>query len=321
MEKAANKKITSKIFEKHEICIAVALLILICLFSLHSPRFFSVQNFRTILNQITMVFVIAVGMTIVIILGGIDLSAGNLSAFTGMIVTYLLSNGTNVVLAVVIGLCVGMAIGFLNGFLITKIGITDFIVTLAMMSALRGGIFSVTGGYPIHRNIPDSFRFIGQGTVFQIPLLIIIAVIVFIVGHLLLTKFTFGTYVYATGGNKESARLSGVNVDLIKIIGYVTSGLTASMAGIMMSSRLGSGQPTAGDTFLFDAIGATVLGGTSLSGGSGMLIGTAIGVCIIGVISNGLTIMNVSFYYQEIIKGAIIILAVSYNAMRMKNKG
>jgi ribose transport system permease protein len=217
-----------------------------------------------------------------------------------------------------IGLSVGIVAGMLNGLIITQVGITDFIVTLASMSIAHGFIFAYSGGKTIYQNIPKSFLFIGQGRVVDIPVPVILVLIVFVLGHLLLSRFRIGVHVYATGGNREAARLSGIKVDKVRIFSYTVSGLTAATAGIIMASRLGSGQPTAGDTFLFDAIGAVVLGGTSLMGGTGTVVGTLAGVGIIGVISNGLTQLNVSFYYQEVIKGLIILLAVSYNSYRDK---
>jgi len=311
-------KVSSKLLEKHEIGIFLALIVLMTIFSFYSDTFLTLNNLLNIANQVSMVFIIAVGMTIIIILGGIDLSAGYTAGLAGMVTAGFLSKGWNIPIAILVGICVGAFIGMFNGLVITKVGITDFIVTLATMSAAHGLIFAYTGGYPIYKDIPKSFFIIGQGRIWGIPVPVILVLIVFIIGFLLLSRFKLGTYIYATGGNKEAARLSGISVDKVKIIGYIISGVSASIAGIIMSSRLGSGQPTAGDTFLFDAIGATVLGGTNLAGGEGTLTGTLIGVCIIGVISNGLTLFNVPFYYQEVIKGLIIILAVAYNSFRSK---
>lgn len=307
-----------RIVLRRETGILGALIVLIVVFSIFSRQFLTVSNLLTIANQISMVLIIGIGMTIVIILGGIDLSVGYVAALAGMITAGLLSAQVDTSLAIVIGLGIGAVFGLVNGVLIAKVGITDFIVTLATMLVAHGFIFAYSGGRSIFKNIPDSFLFIGQGRIFGIPVPIFLAVIIFFIGHMLLTKMRLGRYIYATGGNKEAARLSGINIDGIRIIGYTISGITAAMAGIIMASRLGSGQPTAGDTFLFDVVGAVVLGGTALSGGEGTVVGTAIGVVIIGAISNGLTQLGVSYYFQEVIKGLIIILAVSYNAIKMK---
>ena len=320
--KTNNKfKFISRLTEKHEVGIALALLLLIVFFSISSQSFFTFDNLINIAYQSSMVFIIAVGMTIIIILGGMDLSAGYVAGLAGMVTTGFLSAGRGLFLSILAGLLVGALIGAFNGILITKIGITDFIVTLSTMSVAHGLIFAYSKGYPIYKNLSKEFQFIGQGHIFSIPVPIIIALFFFLFGHLFLTRFRIGTYVYATGGNKESSRLSGINVDRVKIVGYIVCGTLAAVAGIIMSSRLGSGQPTAGDGFLFAAIGASVLGGTSLMGGEGKIVGTLIGVFIMAVISNGLTLLNVPFYYQEVISGLIIILAVAYNSYRAKVNG
>ena len=318
---AAKKYFTGlrRLFNKHETILFIAMLVLIFVFSIFSETFFTKSNFLTILNQSSMVFIIAVGMTIVIILGGIDLSAGYVAGLSGIVVAIMLSSGVPVFAAVLIGLILGAAAGFFNGIIITKIGITDFIVTLASMSIAHGLIYSICGGNSIYKGIPKSFMILGQGKVFfNIPIPVLLAVMVFFVGHTILSKTALGTYFYAVGGNKDSSRLSGIKIDTVRITGYIICGITASFAGIIMTSRLGSGQPTAGDSFLFDAIGATVIGGTNMSGGEGTIYGTAIGVAIIGIISNGLTQLGVSFFSQEVIKGFILIFAVTYNYFRVK---
>jgi ribose transport system permease protein len=312
------KFIAGKIMMKHELGLFFALAVLIITFSLLSEQFLTSSNLLTIANQMSMVFIISVGMTYVIILGGIDLSAGSVAGLAGMITAGVLSQGFGTPVGVLAGIAVGVAAGLFNGLMITKVGITDFIVTLSTMSIAHGFIYAYSGGYTIYKGIPKSFLIIGQGKLAGIPLPIILAGIIFIIGHLILSSSKFGTYVYATGGNKESSRLSGINVDRVRILVYIFGGIASAIAGIIMASRLGTGQPTAGDTFLFDSVGAVVLGGTSMSGGEGGILGTLIGVAIIGVISNGLTQLNVSFYYQEVIKGLIIVLSVAYNSYRIK---
>lgn len=306
---------------QHELSVLIGLVVLVGIFSLLSDRFLTLNNLISVANQVSMVFIISVGMTIVIILAGMDLSVGSVAGLAGMITAGFLSAGHGVLVALLVGLLIGAAVGFFNGLVITKVGITDFIVTLATMSIAHGFIFAYTGGYPIYQNIPDTFLLLGQGYIGFVPIPVILALIAFIAGHFLLSRCRLGTYIYAVGGNREAARLSGINVDRIRLLGYVISGILAAFAGIIMTSRLGSGQPTAGDTFLFDAIGATVLGGTSLMGGEGTMFGTVIGVAIIGIISNGLTLLNVPFFYQEVIKGLIIVLAVAYNSYKsMRNR-
>jgi ribose transport system permease protein len=306
---------------QHELSVLIGLVVLGGIFSLLSDRFLTLNNLISVANQVSMVFIISVGMTIVIILAGMDLSVGSVAGLAGMITAGFLSAGHGLLVAILAGLLIGAAVGFFNGLVITKVGITDFIVTLATMSIAHGLIFAYTGGYPIYQNIPESFLLLGQGYIGFVPVPVILALLAFFAGHFLLSRCRLGTYIYAVGGNREAARLSGINVSRIRLLGYVISGVLAAFAGIIMTSRLGSGQPTAGDTFLFDAIGAPVLGGTSLMGGEGTMLGTVIGVAIIGIISNGLTLLNVPFFYQEVIKGLIIVLAVAYNSFKsMRNR-
>jgi len=314
---AAKTRKLSGLASRYEIGVLIGLIVLIAIFSILSDRFLRLDNLISVANQVSMVFIISVGMTMVIILAGIDLSVGSVAGLAGMITAGFLSAGHGMFVAIGAGLLVGAAVGLFNGLVITKVGITDFIVTLATMSIADGLIYAYTGGYPIYKNIPASFQLIGQGYVGVIPVPVILAFVIFLVGNFVLSRCRLGTYFYATGGNREAARLSGIKVDSIRIWGYVICGVLAALAGIIMTARLGSGQPTAGNTFLFDTIGATVLGGTSMMGGEGTMIGTVIGVAIIGIITNGLTLLNVSFFYEEVIKGMIIILAVSYNSYKI----
>ena len=318
MKKILNNKTLKRVFAKREVGIFLMLLLLLLIFGLASKQFFTVSNLLTISKQSSMVFIMGVGLTMVVILGGIDLSIGYVAGLSGMIAAGLIRDQMPMIIVILVPLLVGIAIGFINGLLISKIGITDFIVTLSTMLVAHGLIFVYSKGRSIFENMTDEFRFIGGGDILGIPFPIIIAIVVFIFGYLLLSKFRLGTYMYATGGSKEAARLSGINVDRVKIIAYSISGFTAAIAGVIMTSRLGSGQPTAGDSFLFDAIGGVVLGGTSLAGGEGSVIGTAIGMLIIGAITNGLTQLGASFYWQEVIKGAIILLAVGFTAIKDK---
>ena len=316
-----NKKVNSTLsilLRRHEFNLFIAFVALCLVFTIGSKQFLTLDNFLIIINQISMVFIMGVGVTLIIILAGMDLSIGSVAGLAGIITAGILSRGYGTVIALIIGLLVGAFVGLFNGLIITKIGVTDFIVTLGTMSVADGLIYAYCGGNPIYQNIPKSFLFIGQGKILGIAVPILISVVVFLIGYTILSRMKLGTRIYAVGCNKEAARLSGINVENVKIFGYVFCGILSALAGIIMTSRLGSGQPTAGNTFMFDAIGAVVIGGASLSGGAGTILGTLIGVMIIGVIGNGLTLLNVSYYYQEVVKGLIIIGAVSYNSLREK---
>ncbi|MFC1781881.1 ABC transporter permease [Planctomycetota bacterium] len=208
-----------------------------------------------------------------------------------------------------IGIFAGVFIGFVNGLIITRFNVAPFIVTLGMMTIARGGALVISKGRPVS-NLTESFNFIGGGDIFGIPLPVLILFLVFLISYFILNKTTFGRYVYATGGNEEATRASGININKIKIAAYAICSGLAGLAGIIQASRITTGQPNAGISYELDAIAAVVIGGTSLSGGIGSVTGTILGALIIGVINNGLDLLNVSSYYQQIIKGLIIIGAV-----------
>ncbi|MBU3181979.1 ribose ABC transporter permease [Clostridium psychrophilum] len=287
----------------------VALLILCIIISFISPTFLTFSNITNILTQVSVNAIIAVGMCFVILTGGIDLSVGSILAISGAVAASLISSGLNIILAIVMTLAIGAVIGFINGVVVAKGRIQAFIATLATMTIFRGVTYVFTNGNPISV-ANDNFLNIGSGDLFGIPLPIIIIVVVFIVAWYVLTQTRYGRYVYAVGGNEESSRLSGINTDKIKCLVYVLSGIAAALAGIIVTSRIGSASPSAGSGFELDAIAAVVLGGTSLSGGEGTIVGTIIGALIIGVLSNGLNLMDVSAFYQSIAKGIVILLAV-----------
>ncbi|HBF35876.1 MAG TPA: ribose ABC transporter permease [Firmicutes bacterium] len=287
----------------------VGLVGLAIILTLLSPRFLTLANLTNVLRQTSLNAIIAVGMTFVILTGGIDLSVGSIFAFASAITAGMLIGGVNVVWAVAAGLVVGALSGAVNGLLITKGKVPAFICTLAMMTILRGATMVYTNGQPLS-GLGDAFYFVGEGFIGIFPVPVIITVIVFAIGYYILSQYKIGRYIYALGGNEEAARLSGINTDFIKIMTYAISGLLAALSGIIIASRLNSAQPTAGVGSELDAIAAVVLGGTSLSGGQGGVVGTIIGALIIGVLNNGLNLLNVSPFYQLIAKGAVILLAI-----------
>lgn len=291
----------------------LGLVLLIAVVSILNPSFLSPKNIMNILRQTSVNAVIAAGMTFVILTGGIDLSVGSILGISGAVCASLLVSGQNVVIAVLVALVVGAVVGFLNGFIISKGKLQPFIATLATMTVLKGLTLVYTNGNPItlgSNELAMSFGKIGGGTILGIPTPAMIMILVFMVCYYILHNTKMGRYTYALGSNEEATKLSGLNTDKIKIWVYTISGILASIAGIIITSRLYSAQPTAGSGYELDAIAAVVLGGTSLNGGKGKITGTIIGALIIGVLSNALNILDVSSYYQTMVKGAVILLAV-----------
>jgi len=293
----------------------LGLIILCIVLTFLSDRFLTVDNLLNVTRQVSINAVISVGMTLVILTGGIDLSVGSILAFSGSITAGLLSGGQALLPAVLIGIAAGAVLGLVNGILITRADIPPFIATLGTMTAARGFTLVYTDGRPI-TGMDEVFRFLGGGYVAGIPVPVIIMLVIFIAAYIMLTQTKFGRYIYAIGGNEEATRLSGINTKKILLAVYTLAGLLAGFSGVIMASRLNSAQPTAGMGFELDAIAAVVLGGTSLSGGVGTIGGTLIGAMIIGVLDNGLNLLNVSSFYQQVAKGAVILLAVYVDKKR-----
>lgn len=291
----------------------IGLVIFSIVIALMNDRFMTFSNFMNILRQTSINSIIAAGMTFVILTGGIDLSVGSILAYSGAIATMLISKGMNPFIVVLVALAIGAIIGMLNGLIISKGKLQPFIVTLATMTVFRGATMVFTDGKPISAGYElnaEIYSQIGNGYVGAIPIPIIIMIIVFGLGYYVLTQTTIGRYVFALGGNEEATKLSGVNTNKIKLFVYGASGFFAAMAGIIVTARLSSAQPTAGQGYELDAIAAVVLGGTSLAGGIGSIMGTVIGALIIGILNNALNLMNVSSYYQLLAKGLVILIAV-----------
>lgn len=289
--------------------IAIAFLLLIIVLSLLSDSFLTVSNVLNIARQVSINAVIAAGMTFVIITSGIDLSVGSVLAYSGAIMAGLLSTGKPVALSIVAGLALGTLLGLVSGIIITKGRVQPFIATLGMLTIGRGATLVYTDGRPI-TGLPDAFVWLGAGEVLRVPVPVFIMALVFAISYFVLTQTVLGRYVYAIGGNEEAARLSGVNVTFYKSLVYGISGLTSAVSAVILTARLNSAQPTAGVAFELDAIAAVVLGGTTLAGGEGSIGGTLLGAFIIGVINNGLNLLNVNPFYQQVVKGLVILLAV-----------
>ena len=289
----------------------IGLIIFAVIVSVLNPRFLTHANILNVLRQTSINSIIAIGMTLVILTGGIDLSVGSILAFCGAVMASLLNAGHNPILALIVTLALGLVFGFFNGFLVSKMKLQAFIVTLVTMTFLRGATLVFTEGKPI--TVDDGgllFENIGGGYLFDIPIPIYIMIALFVAGHYLLMHTKFGRYTYAIGGNEEATKLSGINVDKVKMWVYGLCGMLSALAGVILTSRLYSAQPTAGSGYELDAIAAVVLGGTSLAGGVGRVTGTALGALIIGVLGNALNLLNVSSYYQMMIKAIVILISV-----------
>ena len=289
----------------------IALIFLVIVIGLISPQFRSLNNILSLLRQSSVNGLIAFGMTFVILTGGIDLSVGAVLALSTVLSAGMITSGVPVPLAILISLLIGAILGLISGFLVSKGRLQPFIATLITMTVYRGITMIYTNGKPIS-NLGNSqfLRFIGRGEFLYIPVPIWILIIVFLIFLFLLKKTVFGRKIYSVGSNQKAAAIAGVAINKTKMIVYSISGLMSSLAGVILLSRLGSAQPVLGVGYELDAIAAVALGGTSLSGGRGKLYGTLIGILIIAVLNNGLNILGVSSYYQDVAKGIVILIAV-----------
>ncbi|KAA1181858.1 ABC transporter permease subunit [Paenibacillus sp. B2(2019)] len=289
----------------------LGLIILIIIVTVLNPSFMEPLNILNLLRQVAINALIAFGMTFVILTGGIDLSVGSILALSSAFTANLMLSGWDPILAIVVGCLAGGLMGMVNGLMITKGRMAPFIATLATMTIFRGLTLVYTDGNPI-TGLGDSmtFQLFGRGYLLGIPVPAITMIIVFAVLWIVLHKTPFGRKTYAIGGNEKASIISGIKVDRIKIIIYSLTGMLSALAGAILTSRLNSAQPTAGTSYELDAIAAVVLGGTSLTGGRGRIVGTLIGALIIGILNNGLNLLGVSSFYQMVVKGIVIAIAV-----------
>ncbi|MEN9610744.1 MAG: ribose transporter permease [Bacteroidota bacterium] len=307
----------------------LALLVLCVLLSILSDKFLTVANGWNVLRQISVNICISVGMTLVVLTAGIDLSVGSVLAFCGAMTAGLLKSGIELpsqnlyigftlLGAIIIGLLAGSLLGWLNGMVITRFSVPPFVATLAMLTMARGFTMLWTKGFPIN-NLGTKFDFIGTGWFLGVPLPVWISLLVVLGAIFLTTKTPLGRYIYAIGGNENAARLSGIDIQWIKTIVYTLSSVLAALGGLMVTARLDSAQPNAGMSYELDAIAAVVIGGTSLSGGRGSILGTVLGAVMIGILNNGLVLLNVSPFWQQVVKGAVILLAVILDKQTRKD--
>ncbi len=307
-------------FIRENLGVLVALLVLICFLALNpltSRNFLAQKNIFNVLRQISDNILLACGMTMVIILGGIDLSVGAVIALSGVLSAGCVTRlGLPLVPALLVGLLIGLAVGVFNGLVASKTSIPPFIVTLATMNIARGLAGVYTGGSPV-RVMTAEWKWLGTGYVGAVPIPVIVMLVVMGLSVFILNGTKIGRHIYAVGGNSQAAKFSGIRVSRVKFFVYAYSGLMAGLAGIVLASRMYSGQPTAGEGAEMDAIAAVVIGGTSMMGGSGKLGGTFIGALIIGFLNNGLNLMNVNSFWKTVIKGVVILLAVLLDYLKM----
>lgn len=300
-----------------ELTLLVSYLVMVLFFSLFAPYFFTLRNFLNIGLYSSIIGISAVGMTMVLLLGHIDVSVGAIMGLIGVLSAIFFSIGMHLLFVFFFIIVMGMIVGFLNGFLVTKMRISSLIVTLATMTIFRGLSFVFCGGLSIVITEPSS-RFLGRGFLLGIPVAFIIMLILYAAFGFFLKNSSFGRRIYASGGNYEASYFSGINVQKITIIVFMLSGVLSALAGLIMASQTGSGQPRAGQGYEMDVIAATVLGGTSLQGGKGNLHGTLIGVLIMVTLTNGMVLMNIPSFYQQIAKGCVLLLAVMIDSIRTR---
>jgi ribose/xylose/arabinose/galactoside ABC-type transport system permease subunit len=309
----------SKLFNKRVLETYSLILIVLGLFvvlSVITRTFLTTSNLLNVLRQISINGILAIGMTFVILTGGIDLSVGSIVAFCGIVSAGLIRDARLPVMPVIlIALLIGLVMGIFNGYFVAYWNAAPFVVTLSLMTIARGMTFVYCNGKPISPLTPE-FLNVGRGTILGFPIPAFILLVVFLAGFVILKYFRIGRYLYAVGGNENSATVSGINVRLVKVFAYAVSGCLCGLVAIILTSRVSAGMPQAAQSYELDAIAAAVIGGTSLSGGRGRLWGTLLGALLLGIVSNGLDLLNVSSFYQQIVKGLIILGAILIDSKR-----
>lgn len=309
----------NRLFQRRETAALLALILLFIVLSIVRPKAFPTKdNLGIVARQFSMIATMGVGMTMAIVLAGIDLSVGSVLALAGCITALLMTKGVNMFLAILLGLLCGACCGFINGVAIVGVRMPPFIATLGMMSIARGLTYVITGGWPITEGLPKAFFFIGQGMIGPIPMPVLVMLFCIIVGHIVMSNTAFGRSIYAIGGNEQAAFLSGIKINRVKVIVYTLSGLLSGLAGIVLSSRLSSAQPNSGLGWELDVIAAVIIGGASFAGGEGTIIGTFIGAAFMGILRNGLVLLNVSAFWQQVVIGAVIMGAVAIDFLRTR---
>jgi len=300
--------------------IIVAFIIEVAAFALIAPRFFTFSNGINVALQVAITGILAAGMTMVILTGGIDLSVGSVVALTGVLSAFLMKAGLispalDLLIVIAVAVAVGACFGAFSGLAVSKLNFPPFVVTLALMTICRGIAFIMTDGFSVG-DLPSTFNYLGQGHIGPVPVLVIIMAVIFILSHVVLTRTRFGRYVYAVGSNEQASYLSGINTSQVKTAVYIINGALVGLGGVALASRLGAGVPSSGQFYELDVIAAVVVGGTSLSGGKGSVVGSFWGTVFIGVLNNGLNLRNVDPYRQRIVLGVVILLAVMLDRLK-----
>jgi len=316
-----NKLFNLNLFQFREASLLSIIVLLFVLLALTTPGFLTAENLKTTLIGLTLDGIIAVGMTLVLVAAGVDLSVGSVLALSGVLAGYLAYNGMNVWTASLIAMAVSLLAGFLNGFFISRIGLNPLIMTLGMMSAARGVAYVITEGAPVSiTGLDPAFLFLGQGEILGIPMLVVILIVVAVVGDVLLRKSVYLRQVYYVGSNEKAARLSGIDVKKVKMAIYIVCALLAGFAGLLSLSRFAVATPTAGMGAELRAISACVIGGASLTGGVGTITGALLGVVLVGLVNNALVLLDVSVYWQSLVTGLVLIAAVTLDVVNNRRK-
>ena len=310
-----------RLLRARETGIALVVIAMITFLSLKTDTFFTVSNLAVVARQISLSAIIAMGMTLVILTGGIDLSVGSVVAITSVIVGLVMVRmNMPIWLAIIAGIMVGVVVGLLNGIMIVRTKVPPFIITLGMMGLARGAALVITKGSSIS-GFPPSYLDIGQGFIFNlIPIPVVIAVVLAIIVHIILSRTSFGRRIYLLGSNEEAALLSGININSMKVAIFTICSALAAVEAVIETSRMATGQPASGSGYELAAIGAVIIGGASLLGGEGTILGTMLGAILLGLITNGLILMGISSYWQQVFSGIIIILAVALDTWRRSQK-
>ncbi len=304
-----------------EVNVLVALLIMGAIISAFTPYFLTVDNLMGVSRAFSLTAIMSIGMVMVIITGGIDLSVGSAMGLAGLVTALCFDAGYSQSICVAAGICVGLMFGLANGLLITVIGLPPFIATLGTLSIGRGFMYMITHGVPVTPKTPDSFSMLGQGYIGPVPVPVVILLVLTVVFSLIMVRTRFGRHIYATGGNEHAARLSGVKTNRVKLAVYVLSSTISSLAGVIAFSRYLSAEPASGFGSELDVIAAAAIGGASLAGGIGSVTGAVIGAALVGEISNGIVLLNINTYAQQAITGGVILIAVSLDVLRNRLKG
>lgn len=313
------KNTFKKLFGSNETSMLLPIIVLGLIIGSINPVFFSFENLMNVAKATSFTFIVAIGMTYLLIAGAFDLSVGSILALGNLIVGLCLSNNINLFFSIVLTVIVGMTVGLTNGMIVVKLKVPPMITTLGMMYMARGIVLIITRGAPIYP-LPDSFNMIGNGAMFGIPYVALIAVVIALIADFVLNKTIYGRGVYAVGGNEDTARLSGINISMIKVSTFMITSTLAAFTGVLVASRLGSSQPNIGEGFEMQVIASAIIGGTSLFGGAGTIIGTALGAIFMNILSNGMTLIRVSAYWQKFVIGMVIIIAVAIDQYKRSKK-